>query len=579
MTDVCERIRRSGLVGLCLGVLLLAGMRIAQAADRVALVIGNGAYEHTITLPNPPNDARAMATLLRGLNFEVIEGEDLTKDALDAKLREFAKAAESAKVTFVFYAGHGMQVGGKNYLIPIDAKLADASALDFETVSVDRVINYAKANNAISVVLLDACRDDPLTRRFARSFVASRSVNVGQGLAVPDVTGGGIVIGFATAPGQEASDGAGDHSPFTAALLRHLATPGLEIQQALTRVTADVYAATKGEQDPWHNSNLRSEFYLNPAAVVSNKGGGATIPPEEALWQKLATSDDPAAVKLYVDAYPNSPHIGEARVKLAALTKNEKFRAIYSGELRMADSSSYVAYQNSTITREGPGGNYASRFTLNKGQTVRALGRFDSNKDMPSDLENSWVKIATSDGNEGFALLKDLLSPEQYAKRKRLLEQKDELKAVFERAMKGWGPLTSTAGVWTFGSKCIAPIPGGLNINLGLSLFSRWIWWTEGDDQLRVNALHPDKIYRWHFSRRNSVNLRNTGRVRLYRFASPTSKDTDLMGFKGDQAFFHKTGNNYGIANRCGTIGFEQYETEQLWTQWVDVAQRMPDKK
>ena len=116
MTDVCERIRRSGLVGLCLGVLLLAGMRIAQAADRVALVIGNGAYEHTITLPNPPNDARAMATLLRGLNFEVIEGEDLTKDALDAKLREFAKAAESAKVTFVFYAGHGMQVGGKNYL-------------------------------------------------------------------------------------------------------------------------------------------------------------------------------------------------------------------------------------------------------------------------------------------------------------------------------------------------------------------------------------------------------------------------------------------------------------------------------
>ena len=186
-------------------------------------------------------------------------------------------------------------------------------------------------------MLLDACRDDPLTRRFARSFVASRSVNVGQGLAVPDVTGGGIVIGFATAPGQEASDGAGDHSPFTAALLRHLATPGLEIQQALTRVTADVYAATKGEQDPWHNSNLRSEFYLNPAAVVSNKGGGATIPPEEALWQKLATSDDPAAVKLYVDAYPNSPHIGEARVKLAALTKNEKFRAVYSGELRMAE--------------------------------------------------------------------------------------------------------------------------------------------------------------------------------------------------------------------------------------------------
>ena len=130
--------------------LILAGIVFAHAAERVALVIGNGAYRNTITLPNPPHDARAIANLLRGLNFEVIEGEDLTKAALDEKLREFAKEAEQAKVTFVFYAGHGMQVNGKNYLIPIDAKLADATAIDFETVDVDRVINFAKQGNGVA---------------------------------------------------------------------------------------------------------------------------------------------------------------------------------------------------------------------------------------------------------------------------------------------------------------------------------------------------------------------------------------------------------------------------------------------
>jgi uncharacterized caspase-like protein len=309
--------------------LLLASVIPALAADRVALVIGNGAYRNAVALPNPVRDAASIADLLRRLNFKVVEGEDLDKASLDAKLREFAELAEGAEVTFVFYAGHGMQVNGKNYLIPVDAKLANSSALDFETVDVDRILNYARAGqDRIAVVLLDACRDNPLSRRFARSFVASRSGSTGVGLASPDVTGGGLVIGFATAPGQVASDGAGMHSPFTAALLRELPAPGIEIQQALTRVKADVYSATKGSQEPWHNSNLRFEFYLNPAKVAKPSGDNAVSTPDEELWRSLAGSQDRAAIELFIRAYPASPHSEEAKQRLARLTVDAPTRTV-----------------------------------------------------------------------------------------------------------------------------------------------------------------------------------------------------------------------------------------------------------
>jgi hypothetical protein len=192
------------------------------------------------------------------------------------------------------------------------------------------------------------------------------------------------------------------------------------------------------------------------------------------------------------------------------------------------------------------------------------------------DAERTWIKVATADGNEGFAIAHDLLTPSQFEKRKKLLAQKEDLSKVFERAKKSWGPLGQTAGVWTFGKHCIqAIVPSALS----LALYSRWIWWTEGNTQYRVNMLFPDKKYAWHFTRKNTVNLNRSGRVRLYRFTSPESKDVDLMGFKGDEAFFHKTGTTYGIASRCGTIAGQEYESMNLWSRWVETAQRQPDKK
>jgi Caspase domain len=569
---------RKLLAAICL---LLASAGVAAAGDRVALVIGNGAYQNAIALPNPPRDAKSVAGMLRGMHFKVIEGEDLTKAALDEKLREFAQAAETADVAFVFYAGHGMQVNGKNYLIPVDAKLADATAIDFETVSADRVIKYAERKNGIAIVLLDACRDNPLSRRFARSFAATRSLNVGQGLAAPHVSGGGIVIGFATAPGDTASDGAGDHSPFTAALLKYLPAPGLEIQQALTRVKAAVYASTNGQQEPWHDSNLRFEFYLNPAPAGAEKGDAASLPADEVLWRKLATNGDAAALRLFIDAYPASAHASEAKARLAALTKNEKIRPAFSGELKPPPSPAYFAYRDETVTRDGPGNKYASRFGLKAGEQVRAVGLYVAKSDpdgpFQSDEERTWVEVATADGNEGFALAHDLLSPDQFAKRKRLLAQGEKLKAYLDRAKKGWGALSRFNGVWTPGGKCIDPVPGGLHINLGLALLSRWIMWSEGDTYYRLDALAADKPVVYSVRRAASISLRGSGRVQMYQMDAGSIHDR--LGFKGDQGFYHKTGNNYGILRKCGTIDAESYHIMDLWAEWVEDQQRQPDKK
>src|SRR5262249_2123004 len=157
--------------------------------------------------------------------------------------------------------------------------------------------------------------------------------------------------GFATAPGETAEDGAGQHSPFTMALLKQLPSPGVEIQQVLTRVKADVYAATKGGQEPWHNSNLRFEFFLNPAIAPRPSSGETALSPDEELWRQLAGSDDRAAVELFVRAYPASPRIKEAEAKLAALSKDGKFNTMYSGELQPPEAKTYFSIKYNTVTR------------------------------------------------------------------------------------------------------------------------------------------------------------------------------------------------------------------------------------
>ena len=228
---------------------------------RVALVMGNSAYEYAPLLPNPKNDAARLKDALERLGFQVIVGLDQGKTAMESTVRAYVRAIRDADVALFFYAGHAMQMGGKNFLIPIDARLEDATAVDFETIELGTILTYMNAPGRLSIALLDACRDNPLARRF-RSLGISRSAFVGRGLAAPEAGGGNILIGYATAPGEVALDGDGDNSPFTTALLKHIETPGLEIEIMMKRVKADVYASTRGSQSPWHNSALRREFYF-----------------------------------------------------------------------------------------------------------------------------------------------------------------------------------------------------------------------------------------------------------------------------------------------------------------------------
>lgn len=239
----------------------------AVRGTRMALIIGNGAYAHVKALPNPPNDARAVAKSLRDIGFTVSEGVDLDRAAMQKMTRDFLREAARAQVAVVYYAGHGVQVDGRNYLIPIDVELKAGSSMTEAMIDMDTIMAGLDDQVRTNILIFDACRNNPMARQVA-STGTNRGIEGASGLAAPTSLGAGATLGagtliaFATAPGQVALDGEGANSPFSAALSRHLGTPGLEVQQMLTRVRAEVVSTTKNKQVPWSNSSLLGEVYL-----------------------------------------------------------------------------------------------------------------------------------------------------------------------------------------------------------------------------------------------------------------------------------------------------------------------------
>jgi tetratricopeptide (TPR) repeat protein len=234
--------------------------QIAPVDRRVALVIGNSKYQHAVQLPNPSNDAADISQALRKLRFDVIEGRDLDRRGMEDRIRAFGRKVEGADLALLFYAGHGMQVGGKNYLVPVDAKLERTGDLSLDTIELGQIIAQMEAEKRVNLIFLDACRDNPLARSFARSL-GTRSTAVGSGLAAIH-SAVGTMIAYATQPDNVALDGSGRNSPFTAALLKHIATPRLEISALMKRVRADVIAATHEKQVPWDHSSLVGDVVL-----------------------------------------------------------------------------------------------------------------------------------------------------------------------------------------------------------------------------------------------------------------------------------------------------------------------------
>ena len=303
--------------------LLLALTSAAWAEKRVALVVGNAAYRHSSALANPVNDARDMAASLGRLGFEVILGTDLDRQAFEQKIRAFGRALEGADVGLFFYAGHGVQVNGVNHLVATDAKLDVVADLDFETIKTELVLTQMERETKTNIVFLDACRDNPLAGRLARSM-GTRGLSENSGLA-PIKSGLGTFVAFATQPGNVAVDGTGRNSPFTAALKKHIAAAGVSLTDVMIDVRREVVAATRGAQVPWDHSALQGRFYFKGAAGASPKplpGGAANAIPSQAA-SEWSTVEKTSLVDLetFLRRHGSSPEADYARARIADLKR------------------------------------------------------------------------------------------------------------------------------------------------------------------------------------------------------------------------------------------------------------------
>lgn len=265
-------------------------------AKRVAFVVGISDYQHSPRLENPRNDAAGVSTALEATGFEVVKVLDADIGGLTRALDEFYAKSDGAEVALFFYAGHGLQYDGVNYLVPRDAQLKSDTRLKQETVALQDIISAIEKRVGVTLVFLDACRDNPLATELQRSAKgADRSAAVPRGLAPMTIRNPDTLVVFAAAPGRTASDGAGRNSPFTEALLRNIEAPGVEIELMMKRVTRDVVQATKGAQVPERLSRLTTEFVLKPAAP-SRFDWAPSIVREGTKREERSSTSDPCAV-------------------------------------------------------------------------------------------------------------------------------------------------------------------------------------------------------------------------------------------------------------------------------------------
>lgn len=264
----------------------------AQAGKRVALVLGISAYQHVAKLPNPSNDAGAMADLLRKSGFDVVETKrDVGIADLRRAVGDFSDKAQDADIAVVFFAGHGIEVDGTNYLVPADARLARDFDIEDEALSLDRLLKAIEPAKRLRLVMLDACRDNPFAKTMKRT-VASRSV--GRGLAKVEPVVSDTLIAFAAKAGSVALDGDSSNSPFTTALLEHIATPGVDLRIAFGRVRDSVLSSTSRKQEPYVYGSLGG----NTVAIVDANAATAKAPSADskpAAAQVAAADPGPAA--------------------------------------------------------------------------------------------------------------------------------------------------------------------------------------------------------------------------------------------------------------------------------------------
>jgi hypothetical protein len=292
-------------------ILFFAGLSAAyaQTENRFALVIGNGAYP-TSPLRNPVNDAQDMAAALRGVGFDVIHRENVNRSDMRAAVREFSKKIRQGGVGLFYFAGHGIQVDGSNFLIPVDANIEQEYEVADEALNASSVLRAMEdADNQLNIIILDACRNNP----FARSFRSSS-----RGLAQMSAPTGSIVA-YATAPGSVAADGEGRNGLYTKYLLDAMQTPGRTLEEVFKQVRINVVRDTSERQTPWEESSLTGDFYFRPGTAVA--AAPAAAPPaaatsfaqpqvssEARYWNTVKDSENPAEYNSYLQKYPDGEY-------------------------------------------------------------------------------------------------------------------------------------------------------------------------------------------------------------------------------------------------------------------------------
>ncbi|WP_180982479.1 caspase family protein [Methylocella silvestris] len=328
------------LIVVVCGLLALAAAPLdaAAAERRVALVIGNSVYKNSaLDIPNARNDAEDVAAALKALGFDVLLETDVDLAAASKAIQQFARMSVGADATLFYFAGHAVQYQGHNYLLPVDAEVKDEISLPFETIAVDNIRAVLDRSNGVKIMVLDACRSNPIADRLAKMASAAPAIDPSErtrGLERIDKSEG-IIVAYATSPGDVALDGQERNSPFTKAFLKRLNEPGLEVEMMFRRIANDVREATSGRQRPETYVSLVNEYYLNQTDRVA--------------WEKVKETDDPAALHDFVERFPSSFYAIEARYRLKALERaiaEQKARALKEAELARREKE--VAAQEAT---------------------------------------------------------------------------------------------------------------------------------------------------------------------------------------------------------------------------------------
>jgi hypothetical protein len=296
----------------------------AGAEQRVALVIGNGRYHSTAPLPNPPNDARLVGETLASLGFQIVgDGPllDADRSTMERAIRTFGKKLRGGAVGLFYYAGHGVQVDGENFLVPVSANIEDPADVKYELISLSYVLDEMRnAGNRLNIVILDACRNNPFGQRALRG--ATRGLAIMQAPA-------GTIISYATQPGATAADGSDKNSPFSKALAASIKKSGLGVFETFNEVGLAVKSATGGQQQPWFDTSpIEGHFQFRPdtatiapTAIPSPPSATVADPSadERAFWESVRDSRNSAELKAYLKRYPHGTYVVLANARLESL--------------------------------------------------------------------------------------------------------------------------------------------------------------------------------------------------------------------------------------------------------------------